>query len=87
MQTPNDAMEEEEDDFYAPNGNATQGQGATGTPGKQDATNGQTAVKDEKMEDELEEGEEEEEEEEDDSGSDIDIITERKDGSILEPPS
>ncbi|MCJ1362563.1 pre-mRNA 3-end-processing factor fip1l1 [Acarospora aff. strigata] len=77
-------MEEEDDDFYAPNDD---------TPGVAPAANNATlipppAIKQEKNGDELEEGEEEGEEvEEDESDSDIDIITERKDGSKPEPPA
>ncbi|KAI9770543.1 MAG: cleavage polyadenylation factor subunit fip1 [Geoglossum simile] len=77
-------MEEEDDDFYAPSEPVVSTSPAY--PAVSDSTAGSAAApKEEKVDDELEEGEEEEEEEVE-SDSDIDIITDRKDGSKPEPP-
>ncbi|KAI9826056.1 MAG: hypothetical protein M1832_000505 [Thelocarpon impressellum] len=88
-------MEEEDDDFYEPEPSTTSADVGS-RPAASDAEGvvGQPAGIDEKMNEELEEGEEEEAKNEDEEGedgdesdSDIDIITERKDGSKPEPPS
>ncbi|EON60979.1 hypothetical protein W97_00189 [Coniosporium apollinis CBS 100218] len=68
-------MEEEDDDFYGPNEGSEAPNGDLKAPAE---TNGQSGAKDVKAEEALESGEEGEEEET--SDSDIDIITERKDG-------
>ncbi|KAF2838943.1 hypothetical protein M501DRAFT_1004794 [Patellaria atrata CBS 101060] len=75
-------MEEEDDDFYAPNGGATAATSAEAQTSNSFSSNAQAAVKEEKGDEGLEEGEEEEE---DDSESDIDIITERKDEPVALP--
>ncbi|KAI9847054.1 MAG: hypothetical protein M1837_003172 [Sclerophora amabilis] len=81
-------MEEEDDDFYTPAEPSLGGQQpeSSNVPIKSEESNNkpQGGRIDQKMEEDLEEGEEEEEE--DESDSDIDIITERKDGSKPEPP-
>ncbi|KAL2070600.1 hypothetical protein VTL71DRAFT_13626 [Oculimacula yallundae] len=74
---------DEDDDFYAPE------DGAEETKEQPETTEAAppTEAKPEQEDEDLEEGEEEDEEESDDSDSDIDIITERKDGTKAAPPS
>ncbi|KAJ9644635.1 cleavage polyadenylation factor subunit fip1 [Coniosporium tulheliwenetii] len=78
-----ETMEEEDDDFYGPNEGSEAPNGGLKAPAE---TNGQPGARDVKAEEGLESGEEGEEEES--SDSDIDIITERKDGPGAEhtPP-
>ncbi|GAB7355926.1 hypothetical protein MBLNU459_g6568t1 [Dothideomycetes sp. NU459] len=78
-------MDEEDDEFYAPDGDVTV---------KHEATNGHPVVKDEDMDDGagLDQNEQQQDDDDDDDGddddddSDIDIITERRDGAVPEPP-
>jgi len=77
---------DDEDDFYAPE------ESTPATGDKKDEQTSEAApqpeVKSEEAGEDLEEGEEEDEEvEEEEEDSDIDIITERKDGTKAAPPS
>ncbi|KFY53057.1 hypothetical protein V496_07935 [Pseudogymnoascus sp. VKM F-4515 (FW-2607)] len=75
---------DDDDDFYAPEESVP----ATSEPKEEPRqTPAQGEVKSEQSEDGPEEGEEEGEEVEEDDDSDIDIITERKDGTKAAPPS
>ncbi|KAI0392413.1 Fip1-domain-containing protein [Xylariaceae sp. FL0594] len=77
---------DDDDDFYAPEEPTTQPMGDS-TAALPDATSGQAPFGDQNDGD-LEEGEEEDEGAEmEDSDSDIDIITERNDGSKAPPPT
>ncbi|KAI9792634.1 MAG: hypothetical protein M1833_001038 [Piccolia ochrophora] len=83
-------MEEEDDDFYAPSeptvpSNSTAAKSEAGLNEASSVSNAATGDDAVMKEEDLEEGEEEEEVEE--SDSDIDIITERKDGTKPEPPA
>lgn len=68
-------MEEEDDDFYTQNGDATD---KNEQPTNQDDPNEQPDIN---LDDE-----DDDDDDEDDDDSDIDIITEHKDGLVPEPP-
>jgi len=73
---------DEDDDFYAPEESAP-----VSTDQHEGAVQPQPSVKSLQENEDLEEGEEEDEAASDGSDSDIDIITERKDGTKAAPPS
>ncbi|KAI9723952.1 MAG: hypothetical protein M1812_000670 [Candelaria pacifica] len=83
-------MEEEDDDFYAPDEHSLPQIPSTeplDTHSRSEVTADPKPADGVKKEDELEEGEEEEEGvQEEESDSDIDIITDRRDAPSLEPP-
>ncbi|KAE8448669.1 hypothetical protein EG329_009095 [Mollisiaceae sp. DMI_Dod_QoI] len=72
---------DEDDDFYAPEDNASR------INERESEGTAPQASKPEQQDEDLEEGEEEDEAASEGSDSDIDIITERKDGSKPAPPS
>jgi len=74
-------MDIEDDDFYAPD------EGEPAETEQQEPTAPQREIKPAAEDEDLEEGEEEDEAGEEGSDSDIDIITERKDGTKAAPPS
>ena len=74
---------DDDDDFYAPEESVP----TTTEPKEEPRQTPAQEVESEEAEDGPEEGEEEGEEVEEDDDSDIDIITERKDGTKAAPPS
>ncbi|KZF19320.1 Fip1-domain-containing protein [Xylona heveae TC161] len=80
-------MEEEDDDFYAPQETTPDISSLQQRPQQtQNGPNGAPVSNQVKQEDVEEDEDEEEDEEEEESDSDIDIITEHKDGTMPEPP-
>lgn len=74
---------DDEEDFYSPEGTPEEKKGAK----TEQAQAPQPEAESKDAKEDLEEGEEEDEGAEEESDSDIDIITERKDGTKAAPPS